>query len=438
MKTIFRFLIAATCLSIRTYPTCAQWIRTNAPSGDINSVVVSPISGGTILFAATYDGVWRSTDFGTSWVAVDSGLTNPLVESLAVSPGGTGATSIFAAGFSGIFRTTNNGASWTAVGPVDPNVHPRILDVYPATSGVTKLLSTDSNVEGIILATDTSKSWTHISLGLTTTSVGGVAFFPNGASGLSLFASTFGSGAALYCSTNNGVNWTKITNGMTNSYVYALNQFPNGSGGTNLFAGTPGGIFLSTNNGTTWTASSAGLTGNYVYVTGFAYSSLPASGANIFASTYRGGVFRSTDNGTNWSTVNTGLTNTHVYYLVVVGTYLMAMTDDNHFWRRPLSDMIVSVEKLSTSVPAQFSLDQNYPNPFNPSTTISFSLPSRSMVSLKIFDALGREVAALLEEELAAGTYTRRWSAAGLPSGVYFYKLQAGSFTQTRKLLLLK
>jgi photosystem II stability/assembly factor-like uncharacterized protein len=438
MKSTFRLLVAAVCLSIQTYPTYAQWIRTNAPSGDINSVVVSPISGGTILFAATYDGVWRSTDFGTSWVAVDSGLTNPLVESLAVSPGGTGATSVFAAGFSGIFRTTNNGISWTSVGPVDPNVHPRILDVYPGTSGVTKLLSTDSNVEGIILATDTSKSWTHISLGLTTSSVGGVAFFPNGASGLSLFACTFGSGAALYCSTNNGTNWTKITNGMTNSYVYALNQFPSGSGGTNLFAGTPGGIFVSTNNGTSWTASSSGLTGNYVYVTGFAYSPVPVGGANLFASTYRGGVFRSTDNGTNWSTVNTGLTNTHVFYLFVVGTYLVAVTDDGHFWRRPLSELIVSVEKLSTAVPTHFSLDQNYPNPFNPSTTISFSLPSRSLLSLKVFDALGREVAMLVAEELAPGTYSRQWNAGALPSGVYFYRLNASSLTETKKLVLLR
>jgi hypothetical protein len=100
--------------------------------------------------------------------------------------------------------------------------------------------------------------------------------------------------------------------------------------------------------------------------------------------------------------------------------------------------MITSVERLSTVLPTRFSLDQNYPNPFNPSTTISFGLPSKSFVSLRVFDALGREVSILLAEELPAGTYARQWNAGNAPSGVYFYRLQAGSFADTKKLLLLK
>jgi hypothetical protein len=100
--------------------------------------------------------------------------------------------------------------------------------------------------------------------------------------------------------------------------------------------------------------------------------------------------------------------------------------------------MITSVERLSTDLPTHFSLDQNYPNPFNPSTTISFRLPSQSFVTLRVFDALGREVSILLTGELPVGTYARQWNAAGLPSGVYFYRLQAGSFTETKKLLLLR
>ena len=89
-------------------------------------------------------------------------------------------------------------------------------------------------------------------------------------------------------------------------------------------------------------------------------------------------------------------------------------------------------------VPAEFSLAQNYPNPFNPSTRISFSLPSITFVSLRVFDAMGRQVATLVSEELSAGNYSRQWNAAGMPSGVYFYRLQAGSFTETKKLVLLR
>ncbi|MEW6655066.1 MAG: T9SS type A sorting domain-containing protein, partial [Bacteroidota bacterium] len=88
--------------------------------------------------------------------------------------------------------------------------------------------------------------------------------------------------------------------------------------------------------------------------------------------------------------------------------------------------------------PTHFNLEQNYPNPFNPATTISFSLPSKTFVSLKVFDALGREVSILVSEELPAGTYSSQWNASGLPSGVYFYRLQAGSFVDTKKLILLK
>lgn len=94
--------------------------------------------------------------------------------------------------------------------------------------------------------------------------------------------------------------------------------------------------------------------------------------------------------------------------------------------------------KNEFAVPIGFSLCQNYPNPFNPSTTITFSLPSKSLVSLKIFDLIGKEVATIVSEELSAGSYTARWTAANLSSGIYFYRLQAGTFSETKKLVLLR
>jgi pectate lyase len=88
--------------------------------------------------------------------------------------------------------------------------------------------------------------------------------------------------------------------------------------------------------------------------------------------------------------------------------------------------------------PRTFELYQNYPNPFNPSTTISFNLPFRSFVSLKIFNLLGREIACLISENLSAGNYSQQWNAWNLSSGIYFYRLQAGSFIETKKLIFLK
>jgi hypothetical protein len=98
--------------------------------------------------------------------------------------------------------------------------------------------------------------------------------------------------------------------------------------------------------------------------------------------------------------------------------------------------ILTDVEEFHASLPEGYSLEQNYPNPFNPVTTMSFCLPSQAFVSLKVFDTLGREVSILLEEELPAGTYVQRWDAEALTSGVYFCRLQAGSFTETRKLIL--
>ena len=202
--------------------------------------------------------------------------------------------------------------------------------------------------------------------------------------------------------------------------------------GTNLFAGTGDGVFLSTDNGTSWTRASTGLTGTYV-------SSFAVSGTNLFAGTYgfSGGVFLSTDNGTSWTQASTGLTSTLVSALAVSGTNLFAGTDGG-VWRRPLSEMITSVEGLPTDLPTHFSLKQNYPNPFNPSTTISYDLPRKSQVRLAVFNALGQQVASLVDGEQQAGYYDVRFFGSGLASGAYFYRLQAGNFVETKRLLLLK
>lgn len=97
-----------------------------------------------------------------------------------------------------------------------------------------------------------------------------------------------------------------------------------------------------------------------------------------------------------------------------------------------------SVRTINASTPAFFSLNQNYPNPFNPSTIISFSVPIKSHVTLKVFDILGREVATLVSEEMSAGNHSQQWNAVNISSGVYFYRLQAGSYTETKKLVLLR
>ncbi|KAF0152738.1 MAG: Glycoside hydrolase starch-binding [Ignavibacteria bacterium] len=97
-----------------------------------------------------------------------------------------------------------------------------------------------------------------------------------------------------------------------------------------------------------------------------------------------------------------------------------------------------NIQELETGIPTKFSLDQNYPNPFNPTTKIKFAIPADENVSLKVFNVLGQEVATLVNKQLKAGSYSFDWNASNLSSGVYFYRIEAGSFNQTRKMLLLK
>ncbi|MGE5805608.1 MAG: MBL fold metallo-hydrolase [Ignavibacteria bacterium] len=101
-----------------------------------------------------------------------------------------------------------------------------------------------------------------------------------------------------------------------------------------------------------------------------------------------------------------------------------------------LTSPSTNVEK--NKVPVEFRLEQSYPNPFNPSTTINFSIPNSSFVFLKIYDINGKEVAVIIRKELPEGNHSIKWNAAGLSSGVYFYRLEAGNFSATKKLLLLK
>ncbi len=89
-------------------------------------------------------------------------------------------------------------------------------------------------------------------------------------------------------------------------------------------------------------------------------------------------------------------------------------------------------------IAATFRLDQNYPNPFNPTTVISYQLPVDSRVQLRVYNALGNEVASLVNREQTKGAYNVNFNAANLPSGIYYYKLEAGSFTQMKKMMLLK
>jgi hypothetical protein len=103
-----------------------------------------------------------------------------------------------------------------------------------------------------------------------------------------------------------------------------------------------------------------------------------------------------------------------------------------------LSQLFIGVKPISTEIPDKYYLYQNYPNPFNPSTNIRYQLPSSKIVTLKVFDVLGKEIAVLVNEKQNAGIYETTFNAGNLPSGIYFYRLIAGDYSETKKMLMIK
>ncbi|MEZ4690739.1 MAG: T9SS type A sorting domain-containing protein [Ignavibacteria bacterium] len=98
----------------------------------------------------------------------------------------------------------------------------------------------------------------------------------------------------------------------------------------------------------------------------------------------------------------------------------------------------IGIEQISNIVPSEYVLDQNYPDPFNPKTVINYSIPKSEKVSLKIFDALGREVLTLVNDIQTGGTYKVTFDATTLSSGIYFYTLTTSEFIQTKRMMLIK
>ncbi len=122
--------------------------------------------------------------------------------------------------------------------------------------------------------------------------------------------------------------------------------------------------------------------------------------------------------------------------LIADGTRRALRAGEMATLNQPVGHLSLSVG--TSAIPDRFALGQNYPNPFNPTTVISYQIPTASHVHLAIYDVLGREVVALVNEMKEAGAYTATWDATAMPSGVYFYRLNAGTFSETRKLLLLR
>ena len=262
---------------------------------------------------------------------------------------------------------------------------------------------------------------------------------------------TAGGVSAQYIGKWNGTSWSALGAGMNLRVGGGLELM-----GGNLYAG---GVFTTAGNvpadriaewnvtTSAWSAlgSSGGMNDE---VQGFAVigSDLYASGGFATAGGASANRVAKWD-GATWSPLGTGM-NDGVWRLAVIGTDLYAGgvfttaggLSAHYVAKWGCTSALTSVDGPNTdnALPQRFLLEQNYPNPFNPTTQIVYELPSEQLVSLRVYNSLGQQVAVLVDGQRPAGAYTVTFHATDLPSGIYFYRLIAGEFQQTHKLLLLK
>jgi hypothetical protein len=192
------------------------------------------------------------------------------------------------------------------------------------------------------------------------------------------------------------------------------------------------GIYRSLQNGDpgSWSLKNQGLRS-------LSIRSLVGMDADFIYAASDSGVFLSSNRGDTWDLLIDGLDTPNVKALALSPRgYLFAITGTGRLYRSVQS--VTSVKHDEAGNPRRFSLMQNYPNPFNPTTTITFSAPHRSTVSLRVFDVLGREVATLLSGQVETGTVSVNWDTQHAASGVYFYRLDAEGYLETKMMLLLK
>jgi hypothetical protein len=237
------------------------------------------------------------------------------------------------------------------------------------------------------------------------------------------------------------VNWSDQRNGTSNTDVFVAKSTDSGETWSNA---------IRVNNDTTtrhqfFTWMTIDQTTGYLYLAFYDRRNTAGNVTDVY-------VARSTDGGETFENFRVNETSFTPSSSVFFGDYIniaalnrkvypiwMRMDGSSlSVWTALINDTTVVGFAEDEVVPKKFHLYQNYPNPFNPTTTFSFVICHSSFVTLKIYSVLGQEVATLINSEMKAGTYNIKWDAGGQPSSVYFYRLVAGSFSETKKLLLLR
>ncbi len=410
LKTSILFIIFFSAI------TYSQWFpQTAGTNYELKSVFFTSETTGYIC---GYNLVLKTTNGGLNWV-------NTFLQGKHNSITFTSETTGYVCSDSGkIYKTTNSGINWS---PQQSNTAKNLTSL--------SFLNSDTGIitgygKTLLKTTNGGNSWFSIA-----NIIWEVDFFASTVINADLYFAT-GTDSYIIKTTNGGANWIPYTHGAVNP-LFTIDFIDDNTG---FATGCCGMFMTTTNSGTNWTYE--------LYLSqGFTFTSLKfVNSLTGFCSGGNGMIYRTNDKGVSWDSTVTG-TNEILYSLFMVnpdtgwavgnfGTILKTTNGGG-------SGYPIGIEPLSNIIPSDFILHQNYPNPFNPETTIKFSLPEQDErkgknVNLSIYDITGKLVSVLINEALKTGEYEIGFNAADLPSGIYLYRLEYGSFTDSRKMVLLK
>lgn len=398
----------------------------------------------TLLAGTDYTGLFTSADYGNSWRQTGVSNTTSIqalnVRDDTVICGNDGQY--------GVFVSKNNADSFTGYHNMQLNYVHDLL-----TAGGVEYAACN---QGVFSSNDQGLSWS--AMGLPQMDVLCLLYHNN--------ALLTGGENGVHRTTDNGVTWHQISIGLPQEYIWSLAAVSN-----KLYAAATNGVYVSTDNGASWLLSGMesfavrtltvldntlfGATEYGIYsveasasewslaaLDGYWVTFLTEYSGHLFAGVLEGGIpdlLRSDDNGQTWYSVGGGLQGQFFFTQLAFNANIAFLgTWNNGLWRRPAIEVLTGVKECIISNPEDYILSQNYPNPFNPSTNIGFTLPEAAPVKLMVINTLGETVEVLADEYLTAGSYEYQFNAAGLPSGIYFYRIETGTFSKVKKMLLLK
>jgi len=386
-----------------------------------------------------YVGYIRTTDGGNNWICdTIPGIPSGYLQDVFAIDADTAYITVYVqSGQSGkgVYKTTDAGNTWTRQNAYNNSLYgPAYIYFFDSQNGV---VVGDPNLETYTTSNGGS-TWNPVTmppalsgeltwLGASKiTAIGNTAWFGTG-------------GTRVFKSTDKGHSWNVVLTEPPNWVAHIAFQDTS----IGIIALRQGGdntnhIFRkTTDGGASWNVLTNSVLDN-IQPSGICQ--IPGTASTYIVTAGRTTLMRGTaisfDAGESWTLIDT------------TGFAQICFPSDVFGWSSSYSPNIVykyvgpritTVEEEKIDImPTGYSLSQNYPNPFNPSTTFRYSIPAESKVTIKVYDILGKEVATLVDEDKTTGTYELTWHAVNIPSGVYFYKLQAGEYTAVKKMILIK